>query len=503
MPFISNQLSVHSGSGPILWQLISGNPGGDFSLSVIGVITWSSPVARTSPYIIAVRASNSFSSDVSQFLIFVPLSYNGSVTIINADGFPATSSRPVLVGTYGYFTITGHLSPLTANATVANQPSVFWVRRSDGADFGEVTLISDSTGRVSFTYSLSNNAAGLFYIGLAHPSDPSRSKYSDDFASYAIAASANVEFVGPPNTFSGQAVIRNVGNLPLTRITVTQPASYPPGVSSFQISYPSTIPAFASALVNITAGIPGPIVFDSLQLGVSATYVTTYAVINLKIAVQPPQPLLQISPSSVYHTAPRGTLTYFRFVVENVGAAMTGDLQVRLPNNSPILSLLSEATILSIGPGNSTTIEVAVNIDPSAALAMASGDIIVSNSLVGVSFPFTIDIVSTSKASLTVVCEDELTYFASDHPGVAGAIVSIVSYDNLVSLSAVTNASGNVTFVDIPESYYTIQVQALKHGSYSGVVDLVSPGVTVGAFMPLQVSDSYISSSKRFIYLCQ
>ena len=88
--------------------------------------------------------------------------------------------------------------------------------------------------------------------------------------------------------------------------------------------------------------------------------------------------------------------------------------------------------------------------------------------------------------NLTVNCVDDITILGNGTK-LAGATVSIRSYDGSVSMMAKSEVSGIVEFHNIPESFYTISVQALGHDGYSATIESKIPQTVITAFLPLRL----------------
>lgn len=94
---------------------------------------------------------------------------------------------------------------------------------------------------------------------------------------------------------------------------------------------------------------------------------------------------------------------------------------------------------------------------------------------------------STVQASLTVITENEATYFATGNPNLADADVRVRSLTSGASFSLLSGPDGIVTFDDLVEDVYEITAQKLGHSQFSTTILLQAPGQTVQAFLKAQV----------------
>ena len=89
--------------------------------------------------------------------------------------------------------------------------------------------------------------------------------------------------------------------------------------------------------------------------------------------------------------------------------------------------------------------------------------------------------------NLTVVVEDEYTYFASGQPLVNNAEVTIINYQCGVRITKGTDSNnGTVTFDNIHEDRYEMIVEAQDHQSLHQVIITSVSELTVTVFLKKQ-----------------
>ena len=93
--------------------------------------------------------------------------------------------------------------------------------------------------------------------------------------------------------------------------------------------------------------------------------------------------------------------------------------------------------------------------------------------------PFTFTAITSAVGNVYVLVDDNYTFEEAGSPHVQGATVSLLNpYDNTdIVATGVTDATGSVTFTNVPAGPYDLQVQASGHSSYESSYTVV-PGIT-------------------------
>lgn len=175
-------------------------------------------------------------------------------------------------------------------------------------------------------------------------------------------------------------------------------------------------------------------------------------------------PLLRATVSSLRADAERGGQTIVSFNTTNRGTAPTGPLTIALPP-SEILTIAVPMELPSLALGETTSISLALTPPPDAPVGTLSGTLNIGygdDQVFGLRYSFRI--VSQHLADLTVVVEDEFSFFAEGKPKVAGAVVRVTNSAGFRA-TLTTDESGIVTFQNLREGTYRIHTQALKHSS--------------------------------------
>src|SRR5207253_7114936 len=97
--------------------------------------------------------------------------------------------------------------------------------------------------------------------------------------------------------------------------------------------------------------------------------------IPVNVTITPLVPTLVANPGFLAGGMLRGNQTFVSFDVSNIGGASSGNLEVNLPE-SPWLSLVSVSPISPLGPGEHTTVTLALKPTADLALARYDGSIV-------------------------------------------------------------------------------------------------------------------------------
>ena len=153
-----------TGSAPIIWSLVSITPyASQLTLSVDGLISWATPVASTTPYVMTVRASNALNAVTTTITINVPPSYSASVRVVGVDGSSVSASDARVVRANGYVTLYGSASSAIAGVTSASVPLTLWIRRADVV-VAQPTVMTMPGGLFQYYYTLTPSMSGRWVI---------------------------------------------------------------------------------------------------------------------------------------------------------------------------------------------------------------------------------------------------------------------------------------------------------------------------------------------------
>ncbi|EDQ89805.1 uncharacterized protein MONBRDRAFT_24936 [Monosiga brevicollis MX1] len=481
--------SVSTGTSPLFWRM-TGAPSGLTLGSSSAALSWNKAVARADPYGVRVYVRNSIAEVFMDVLIDVPLQYAASGDVVDVGGQVVSGGPQQLeVKPGSYVQVRGSLTPTFNDSAVGGQAVSIWLLRQ-GFTPQEVVVNSIFNGVFSYYWTFSQNQAGRFFLGTTHPANRLRSEmqstgYSLVFHNLRITSGISIS--GYPGLKMGRGRIENLGDLPLTNLTYRLPEGLPAVLANMTVTFESAqLAARSSMNVDISCHAPGPFFSASFYI-VIQTQETGSREFGLytTITVRDPEPRLELSPSRLAVDMTRGEQQTFAITVSNTGGAATGPLSVRLAQNA-VVSLGSPPAISNIAPGNSTSFNVVVYPSLYQPIGRIGGTLVVSNSLVSKTLSYDVNIISSSVGNLTIVCEDEFTFFDPAEPRLEGAYVRITSTDGRINTYGYTDGNGTIVFPDIPEAYYNIRVTASGHAPHAETVRLVPAGRTVRAFLARQ-----------------
>ncbi len=365
-----------------------------------------------------------------------------------------------------------------------------------------ISSVTDGSGNFQATFQPLPNEAGFYTIGADHPQvtdDPVQDQFS------ILGLRANLDRLDlklvPNQPLSGSVEVRNLSEVPLTGLTASPNA---PAGLNVQLSFPEQLSGMSTGVLSYT-------ITSTITQQANATFLLNIssaegASLDLPGAasIVPLRPQLVATPAFLARGMLRDTQTVVSFEVVNNGGAPSGDLRVTLPP-IPWLALLSETNVLSLTPGQKTTVTLALNPPANLPLTRYDGNLVLAGAGSGVSVPFQFRALSDAVGDLNVSVTDEYTYYVSDAPKVTNATVRVRDgiTGNVVAEGR-TGASGEVLLNSLPEGNYSLEVSAAKHTSFRGPVVIV-PGTTNSAeafisrqtvtyqwtVVPVEIQDTY------------
>jgi len=370
-----------------------------------------------------------------------------------------------------------------------------------------IQATSDENGELSLNFLPVKGEAGDFDIGACYPGAESE-EVQDSFTLLGI------KYTGEPlvwntvigSNYSNTIQVQNTSGLDLHNVTV-QVISAPAGCS-LSFNQIGTLAGNQTALIayslsgsevsangNYQKVIMKLSSSEGVEHGLSAWYLCTS-----------PTGLITADPVTLVSTMAKGQTSIREFVVQNIGMGETGLVTVEIPD-LPWMTLISPDTLENIS--SFETAVVSLRLSPTDDLPLnvpVTGTFVITgenaNSL---TVPFSIETVSDLTGDLLVDVVDEYSYFSESGPHVEGAqVVLRHPYTGVVVAEGLTGPDGLFEAQDIPEGFYTITVQALKHSGYqnnifieSGKVNETTVFISFQAVsyswnvVPTQIGDSY------------
>jgi len=361
-----------------------------------------------------------------------------------------SAGTPVVLS--GVATMTSNRAP-AADVPVAVQILIDGTSRT-------LTGTTDASGNYSVTFQPLPDEAGDYSVTAADPdvTNPAVQAQFVIVGMTATPANANVTVV--PNTpLTGTFTLTNLSETALTGLKAT--ASGGPAGLIVQLTAPSQIAGDGTANLTYSLDDTGTQAASGVVTIEVATAQGAVLSILVGVSVDPLTPVLAVNPGYLDSGMVVGSQSLISFTVVNNGGSPSGNLQVSLPDTS-YMTLASPATIPSLAPGASST--VTIELTPAATLPLDEykGTIGIGGTLTGISIPFTFRAITTATGDVHVLVDDDYTFQVAGAPHVQGATVNLLDpYDNThVVETGVTDASGAVTFTNVPAGPYDLQVQA-------------------------------------------
>ena len=202
-------------------------------------------------------------------------------------------------------------------------------------------------------------------------------------------------------------------------------------------------------------------------------------------------PSFLIEPSSINTRIIRGSSRVLQFNITNVGRATANNVKAILPSTN-IISFISfgqngSNPRLNLKTGESATLSILIQTPQSQQLGEISASMAISSAEASKAIPVFLIVSSNLLLDLTVVVEDEYTYFAEGRPLVDNAIVTILNYQRNIRMTNGTNSrNGSVIFYNIIEDRYELTVEAPNHRSVRQVIITTSDNPVVTIFIERQ-----------------
>ena len=216
------------------------------------------------------------------------------------------------------------------------------------------------------------------------------------------------------------------------------------------------------------------------------------ALVNLRI--QQILPTFIINPPTVSTRIVRGRSRVFQFNITNTGRATAHGVQPVLPEMD-IFSFISLGSKQSSGgsgelnlqSGESATLSVLVRTDDSQQIGEITASFYITSDEVSHGIPVSLIVSSNTLVNLTVVVEDEYTYFASGEPLVNDAVVILTNHQRGIRIEQTTEErNGRALFENINEDRYELFIEAPDHRSLQQIIVTSFENPTITVFLERQ-----------------
>ena len=331
-----------------------------------------------------------------------------------------------------------------------------------------ISAITNSLGQFSVSWNPLRNEGGIYTLGASHPG-VAVAVPQDSFEILTMGLSGPGSIaLNEGESVASEAILRNPNSRALTGISA-RVDNVPTG-----LTITPTVPATSLAAgqsMTLPLAISADLAFSGygqFPLTVeTAEGVLMQAIITVRVELL--KPVLAVDRDTVVSSVLRGVAKSESFTVTNTGGLATGPIQVLLPSNLPWLSLASSNPIFSLAPGESASVSLTLSPDATVPLNVYSGNIALNPMNGGsraVNYRFRT--VSDLKGDLEIDVVDELYFFTTAAPKLAGATVTV--RDAITSqtvASKETGGDGLASFSDLNEGWYRVEVVAPEHDSHS------------------------------------
>ena len=172
----------------------------------------------------------------------------------------------------------------------------------------------------------------------------------------------------------------------------------------------------------------------------------------------------------------RGISRVNEFNVPNIGRTVASDVQSILPNTNLISYISFGSSQQNVGglrleTGESAILSILIQTPGNQQLGEITASIVITSREVSTTIPIALIVSSNVFVNLTVIVEDEYTYFASGQPLVSNASVTLINYQRGIRISQTTElGNGMVTFTNIYEDRYEMVVEAPDHQTLRQII---------------------------------
>ena len=348
-----------------------------------------------------------------------------------------------------------------------------------------ISAITDDQGRFAATFQPLPGEAGFYEIGAAHPGRTS-APIQDSFTLHGMRA-GTVEGLrlAEQSSLVGQVPLENLGDVPLTGLTVTVISN----LAGVQVS--PSLPEGNRLAGMATAPLGFALTANAGSAGQGVTVLRVTSTEGARLDVPVPvtvasvQPKLAVRPAELRAGMKVGGQAIVSFDVVNEGGAASGPIEVALPD-LPWMRVASPLPLPALDPGATHRVTLQLTPSPELALGNHEGYLVLATPGSRVNLPFTFRALSEARGDLRVTAVDEYTYYAVGAPKVAGATVTLRdAVSEEIVLQGATDAAGDWVARQVPEGFYEIEVKAENHRSYRDIGLVVAGFETnVVAFLP-------------------
>ena len=479
----STTITVTQGTPPLTWSLVSG-PDRLRVDQYTGRVTWSR--AQAGNYTISVQIENQVGRAEVTWTLQVRNGYNAFLHPVSPTIYPR--AQPITLSGYVEYIEDSFVERILSRIVPV------YIDITTGGTTRTIRAFTSRDGSFSGTFYPFATEYGSYLAGARHPGfteSPAQTQWGFlGLSSIPNTIALNGEAVGAfEGIFYNATVVCNDGPGTLNGLTATPTVSYTRyiGVEILLRGTPSndTLEPGDKLLMDIRLTVARPL--SGLFLVALETSQGTTLQITVNLRIEPILPRLSIDPPSVSTRIIRGRSRVFEFNVTNTGRTAASNVRSVLPNTN-FISFISFGSsqesegVFSLENGQSAVLSILTQTPESQQLGEISASIVIASREVSVSVPIVLIVSSDVFMNLTVIVEDEYTYFASGQPLVNDATVTLINYQrNVRTMQTTEMDNGTVTFFSIFEDRYEMFVEAPGHLTLRQIIitSVDSPVITV------------------------
>ena len=480
----TTSVSLSQGTPPLSWLLLSG-PRQLQVNQLTGQVTWSR--AQAGNHSISVLIQNEVGEARVHWTLQVTPGYTARVNPVSPSMFPYPQS----------VTITGCVEYALNSSVESELGGIVPVEvsvTSNGASRAYI-VYTMSDGNFSLTFYPASTEYGTYMATARHPGSAATSSQTEWSILGMTARPRSIVLRGESfdggfsSTFYNVTFIYNDGPGTLTGLSATPQLGNARGISitaSLQGANSNDTLQHGEQLAMDIRVVSSRIVRGAFLVIIEASEGTRLQLIA-SLRIEAVLPLFQIDPPRVDTRIVRGTSRTFEFNVTNIGRNMATNVRALLPNSN-FISFTSFGNTqqsggsLNLGAGESALLTLQAQTPATQQLGELDISVVVRSNEVPTTIPISLIVSSDLLMNLTVVVQDEYTYFAAGQPLVDDARITMINYQRNLRLRLTTAAdNGTATFVNIYEDRYEMYVEAPGHRTLHQVTvtSITNPTVTV------------------------
>jgi hypothetical protein len=492
----SYPLELYQGSTPVEWSLV-GLPISGMSIDLSsGMLSWEYPVAKSELFSVKVQATNDLGRSALIQLVFrVTPSYY--VTL-----FPDISSYTRPAPPVSFYIVT---RDLITGKLVGDKLAVLWLYEHGKPPSlrRKITVKTNALGKAQLLYQPYSTDAGLFLYGGEHPS------YSN------LTVQGQLQILGIdviPGYYYYQGLpleTKSIG----PAFTIQFKGGEFSGIEALVGGDVADV-SIQPFLSSTTAGALNDTVKMSLEISVNAPLTgKVYFTIStaqgatassyVYLDVRPRAPKIAIIPHVVdVEAVSGGNPTYHDITLQNIGSMQSDIIEIITPPQDIMTPPADYLPSLAVDEIAVVSFQVLIPDDATVGTVF-SGTVGFSSSSYTVPLDYRIVVAPSVPAVLTIITQNEATFFSDEKHNLENADVRVRS----LSLGSVyrgnSGSNGTIVFDNLLEDFYEIIVQKQSHGAFRKTVFLEAPGQIVEAFLqfeavsytfsvvPIPVTDKY------------